>query len=448
MPNDLFRALTLGALTLVPFLAPTLAAQDQQRPKANPQLHVRGFANAEAAPALSSDRVVVRFRAPIDAEALGPAVRGLGLEIVDRGLHDAFVVLRCAPGLADAWVEWFAAQPTVEYAERDPIATTQVAPNDTFYPTYQWNFYNTGALSNGVPSNFGVQAEAAWDAGALGTGVTVAVIDSGVAYENFGSFQQASDLVGRTFVAPYDAVAGDGHPNDENGHGTHVAGTIGQVTNNAMGCAGIARNCTLMPIRVLNASGNGTYTQIANGIIWAADHGAHVGNLSLGGSLGSSTLSSAVTYATNAGVLLCAATGNTGRSGVQYPARYTSCIAVGATRFDGARSYYSTYGTGIDVVAPGGDVTIDQNGDGYGDGILQQTFSGGVTNFGYYFFQGTSMATPHVAAIAALVKSVRPAYTRAQLRSAIETSCRDLGATGYDTTFGAGLVNAAVAITR
>src|SRR5262249_6497604 len=151
---------------------------------------------------------------------------------------------------------------------------------------------------------------------------------------------------------------------------------------------------------------SGQHTWIANGITWAADHGASVINMSLGGSVGSVTLQNAVVYAAAHDVVLCAAAGNTGRAGVQYPARYTECIAVGATRFDGARAQYSTTGTGIDVVAPGGQTNRDQNHDGFGDGILQQTFAPGApTSFAYYFFQGTSMATPHVAATAALVKS-------------------------------------------
>lgn len=439
MHRPIALALAAGSFSLV------LSAQEL--PRAKPI--ARGFANEASLEDVSKDRIVVRFGKEADEATVAQLAQKVGLEVVDRGLHGEFVVFRTAPDLVDAWIGWFQDQPGIVYAERDPFAHTAVAPNDTFWTTYQWNMYNAGALSNGRVSNYGVQAEAAWDAGATGSGVVVAVIDTGVAYENFGAFTAASDLVGRAFVSPYDAVAGDGHPNDENGHGTHVSGTIGQVTNNGSGCAGIARNCTIMPVRVLNAAGSGTLTQIANGITWAADHGAGVANMSLGGSSGSTALSNAVNYASGLGVVLCAATGNTGRSGVSYPARYTPCIAVGATRFDGNRPRYSTTGTGIDVCAPGGDTSVDQNGDGYGDGILQQTFaSGAPTSFGYYFFQGTSMATPHVAAIAALVKSVRPGYTAAQIRSAIETSCRDRGAAGYDTTYGFGLVDAATAITR
>src|SRR5262245_12917420 len=201
-----------------------------------------------------------------------------------------------------------------------------------------------------------------------------------------------------------------------------------------------------MPVRVLNANGSGTYTQIANGLAHAVANGAKVVNMSLGGSSGSTTLQSAVVNAANAGLVLCAAAGNSGRRGLGYPALYTQCIAVGATRFDGTKPRYGSYGPGLDVVAPGGDTGVDQNHDGYADGILQQTFaSGAPASFGYYFFQGTSMATPHVAAIAALVWQVHPTWTAAQVRARIESTATDLGAAGYDQTFGNGLVNAQLA---
>lgn len=394
-------------------------------------------------PLFSPDRVIVRFRGAVDEASLKDLAAAAGLELVDRGLHGTFHVFRCPSDLVDATVAWFAAQPGVDYAERDALVHTTT--NDTYWPL-QWSFFNQGAASGTTVSNFGVKAEQAWAQGATGSGVTVAVIDSGVAYENFGSFALAPDLNGRPFVAPYDAVTGDGHANDENSHGTHVSGTIGQVTNNATGCAGIAHGCTIMPVRVLDAAGSGSHAWIANGITHAVANGALVLNMSLGGGAGSATLQNAVVVAANAGRTICAATGNTSRKGVQYPAAYSQCIAVGATRFDGTRSRYSTYGTGIDVVAPGGDTSVDQNGDGYADGILQQTFaSGAPTSFGYYFFQGTSMATPHVAAIAALVRQRYPAWTAAQVRSRIESTCRDRGTAGYDTTYGYGLVDAAAA---
>lgn len=164
--------------------------------------------------------------------------------------------------------------------------------------------------------------------------------------------------------------------------------------------------------------------------------------MSLGGSQDSTTLYNAIKYAYNKGVVIVCAAGNDGRSQVSYPAAYTECIAVGATRFDGSRVRYSNYGSALDIVAPGGDTSVDQNKDGYGDGILQQTFSGSPTNFGYYFYQGTSMATPHVAGVAALVLSVHPEFTNEQVRTALQSTAKDLGTKGWDKYFGYGLVNA------
>jgi serine protease len=405
---------------------------------------------------------VVQFKHTYAPSQLKSAVEAAGLRHLATGYGGHFEVIGVPIGTVDAFVAWFNRQEIVAYAEPDGIAyTTAIAsggkgsapapmliPNDPFFSPYQWNFFDQGMTSGAAVSNFGVNGVTAWNT-SNGANVTVAIVDTGIAYETFGSFTQAPDLAGATFVSPYNFVANTTHANDDNGHGTHCAGTVRQSTNNGVGVAGLAYGARLMPVKVLGSNGSGSFTAIANGIRWAADNGADVISLSLGGSTGTSTLSSAVTYAWNAGCVLCAATGNTGRSGVSYPARYTQCIAVGATRFDGARAGYSTYGTGIDVVAPGGDTTVDQNGDGYVDGILQQTFATGTPNtFSYYFFQGTSMATPHVAAIAAMVIANRPAYTNTQVRSAIESSCRDLGTAGYDTRFGNGLVNAAAALTR
>lgn len=438
------RSFGLAALCAVPALASAQATST--RADALPFL-VRGFANDPAGTkaAVHTDRLIVAFSIPVQPALLDGALVGSGLRRVGGAWNGTFEVLACTPGTAQAWAEWFRGQAIVRYAEPDAIAHTCANPDDPYFNPYQWNFFAPGTVSAGAVSNYGVDAVTAWDR-TTGSGVTVAVVDTGIAYETFGAFTQAPDLAGASFVWPKDFVNNDDHPNDDNGHGTHVAGTVRQSTNNGLGVAGLAYQCNLMPVKVLNASGSGSHSAIANGITWAADHGAKVINLSLGGSTGSTTLESAVNYAWGKGCVVVAASGNTGRQGVQYPARYGNCIAVGTTRFDGRRPRYGTYGSGLDLCAPGGDTSVDQNGDGYKDGILQQTFaSGSPTTFGYYFFQGTSMASPHVAGIAALVAARYGSWSNAQIRSRLEASCRDLGSAGYDTTYGYGLLSAEIA---
>ena len=330
----------------------------------------------------------------------------------------------------------------VAYAEPNYIAHAFMVPNDPYY-SYQWNFDN--------PVYAGIHMQNAWDI-SNGAGVIVAVIDTGVAYENYyqsfrNRYYLAPDLANTSFVAGYDFVNNDSHPNDDNGHGTHVTGTIAQSTNNNLGVAGIAYLAKIMPIKVLNNNGSGTYADVADGIRWAADHGAKIINLSLGGSSPASYLEDAVAYAYNKGVTIAAASGNDGSSSVSYPAAYDNyVIAVGATRYDETRASYSNYGSSIDLVAPGGDLNVDQNGDGYGDGILQQTFSRTTNNWGYYFYQGTSMAAPHVAGVAALVISKGIAISPAQVMAVLESTADDLGASGRDNVYGYGLVNAASAL--
>ncbi|OGZ41001.1 MAG: hypothetical protein A3I20_01170 [Candidatus Portnoybacteria bacterium RIFCSPLOWO2_02_FULL_40_15] len=332
----------------------------------------------------------------------------------------------------------------VEYVEPNYIARAFWTPNDPNF-SYQWHL---GGFDKG-----GINTEAAWDVlgapGLPGQGVAVAIVDTGIAYENYSSYQQATDLAQTCFVNGYDFVNNDSHPNDDNGHGTHVAGTAAQSTNNSLGVAGIAFKSCLMPVKVLNSSGSGTYTQVANGIRFAADNGAKVINLSLGGSSPSITLEQAVAYAYNKGVTIAAAAGNDSSSSISYPAAYNNyVIAVGATRYDKTLAYYSNYGQDLDLVAPGGDTTVDQNKDGYVDGILQQTFTkrGWLIQWGHYFFQGTSMASPHVAGAAALVISNGKATVPDDVRTALQTTVKDLGPTGWDNTYGWGLIDAAAAL--
>jgi serine protease len=307
----------------------------------------------------------------------------------------------------------------------------------------------------------------AWEK-STGEGAVVAVLDTGVAFEDCSSadcgdrYYQAPDFGGTSFVDPRDLANNDDHPNDENGHGTHVASTIVEATNNATGAAGVAFDAALMPLRVCGDDGTCRVSDIVDGIRWAVDHGADVINLSLGGG-GSFVERRTVNDAVDAGVVVVAAAGNGGDDGIgdpdlDCPACYPATIAVGATRFDGALAPYSNYGDGygdhtLDLVAPGGDLDEDQDEDGHPDGVLQQSLRHFCTTdpvdfgeFGYCFANGTSMAAPHVAGVAALLLSVNPALTPEQVRDILTATAQDLGPHGYDLEFGHGRVDAAAAL--
>ena len=294
-------------------------------------------------------------------------------------------------------------------------------PNDPYY-TYQWHMTI-------------IDMENAWDL-STGSGVTIAVIDTGVK-------QSLEDLAGTNFTAGWDFVNNDNDPTDDEGHGSHVAGTIAQTTNNGAGVAGIAYNATIMPVKVLDKRGSGSFDDIADGIYWATDNGADVINLSLGGSSDLDILSDAVDYAWNHGVVVVCAAGNDGVSSPFYPAAYTNSISVSATTSLDTLASYSNYGTTIDISAPGGD-SGDNNGDGYDDMILQNTFL--RRDEGYYFYAGTSMASPHVAGVAALVIAKNSSLSNAQTRNILETSADDIGANGWDNLFGYGRLNAYEAV--
>ncbi len=281
--------------------------------------------------------------------------------------------------------------------EVEAFRPTPFKPNDPMYKS-QWHFDMIGMSQ-------------AW-AQANGEGVIVAVIDTGVSpgtLENGKKSKYAlmPDLDADRFVPGYDFVAKKADPSDGNGHGTHVAGTIAQSTNNGEGVAGIAYKAKIMPIKVLSDRGFGSVAAIAAGIRYAADNGAKVINMSLGGGMYSQTMARAVKYAYDKGVFVACAAGNGAREKVEYPAAYKGAFAVSSVGPDGKLAFYSSYGKELFISAPGGDTRVDMNGDGIPDGVLQNTVArNDPTKHGYFPFQGTSMATPHVAGVAALVVSL------------------------------------------
>lgn len=278
----------------------------------------------------------------------------------------------------------------IEYAEPNYFYQADFAPNDTMYAK-QWNFKM-------------INTESAWDK-ATGKGAIVAVIDTGVAFEDYkdgkGTYHRVPDLACTKFVKGYDFIDDDEHANDDHAHGTHVAGTIAQCTNNKLGVAGVAYEAAIMPLKVLNRYGQGNIADITEAIVYAADHGAHVINMSLGGMMASQTMREAVEYAYKKGVTVVCAAGNAGDTQPHYPAAYPYAFAVSSVGPDGELAPYSSYGSWIDMAAPGGNTRTKTE-----DGVLQNTIGRmDPTKDGYEYFQGTSMASPHVAGVAALLVS-------------------------------------------
>ncbi len=314
--------------------------------------------------------------------------------------------------------------PKVQAAE--PLMTVKKSdfvPNDPMY-AQQWNLK-------------AINMEKAWET-SRGKGVVVAVLDTGIAFENHDDFAVVPDLEGQKFAGGWDFVNDDEHANDDHGHGTHVAGTIAQATDNEEGVAGVAFEATLMAVKVLDHFGSGNTADIADAIHWAADHGAKVINMSLGGGGRSEVMEQAVEYARAKGVVVVCAAGNGGRGVVEYPAAYPGSFAVAAVGPTGAKAPYSSWGKELDIAAPGGDKS-----QGEAAGIVQNTIDPQDVSKGVYLsYQGTSMATPHVAGVAALLYAAG-AKNPDQVEKALVLGAKVApGTKGWSDQYGHGLLDA------
>ena len=435
---------------------------------------------APAGDAASTDRLIIKYRsgvaaaqanAPVAQRALlhrgaqdAAALLGLNLKLVRVGALDSHI-MRLDRRLPHAEVQRLArgimaSDPTVDYAEPDRILQPLATPNDTQYGQ-QWHYYEaTGGLN--LPP--------AWDK-STGSGVTVAVIDTG--------YRPHADLAANT-VAGYDfigdtAVSNDGDGRDSNPqdpgdavaagecgagssaqssswHGTHVAGTVAAITNNGSGVAGVAYNARVQPVRVLGKCGGYT-SDIADGIVWASGGTvagipanatpSRVINMSLGGS-GScdATSQNAINSARSRGTVVVVAAGNSNANAANFsPASCTGVITVAATDRTGAKAYYSNFGANVAVAAPGGDMRASA-----ANGILS-TLNNGANAPGsdtYAYYQGTSMAAPHVAAVVALMLAKNSTLTPDQVATALKGSTRPFP--GACSQCGTGIVDASAAV--
>jgi serine protease len=416
-----------------------------------------------------SDRVIVGYRARPSAAAAAALDRATGVRSTAFAPAATSRVVRLAPGdSVPRAIARLRSQRGVAYAVPDYIAHAagEFIPDDVGnthqragWEKLQWNFL-AGA---------GVNAPGAWAnliaAGKPGgRGVTVAVLDTGVAYRNWRQYRASPDFTGVRFTAPYDFVAHNRYPLDHEGHGTFVAGTIAEATNNGLALTGLAYGATIMPVRVLDSTGYGDASAIARGIRYAVQHHAQVINLSLefppsidAGDI--PDILSAVRYAHDHGAVVVAASGNEASSHLAYPARSSSVISVGASTGDRCLASYSNSGSGLDLVAPGGGndsiaLASDSNCHPfvYGRPIDQMTLLNATSNPGRFGiagdYYGTSMSSAHVAAIAALVIAsgvIGSHPTADQVLARLKVTAQHLGRGWPNADYGFGLVDAAAA---
>ena len=397
---------------------------------------------AAAVATAPGDEIIVKFKTGAAAAGVEAAhSKSAKFAIAARrgealGVEVVKLATKRSPAELQAIVAEYRKDPNVEYAEVNGIMTVMQTPKPATpeRPQLQAVPKLTPFLPIGpiiilplcpgsddaqYPSLWGIKkikADCAWDTNIGAGNIKVAVVDTGVDYNH-------EDLAG-TVIKGYDFVNNDNDPKDDQGHGTHVAGTVAATINNNKGVVGVGPNVKILAVKVLNSAGSGTWSQVANGIIYAADHGARVINLSLGGPSPSQTVQNAVNYAWNKGVLVACAAGNSGAGAPGYPAAYPSCLAVAATDQNDQRASFSQFAPN-GVAAPGVGILSTTMGNTYGNK------------------SGTSMATPHVAGLAGLLFGQNPNRTNARVRQILLATTDPAG---VPAQLGAGRINASKAV--
>jgi subtilisin family serine protease len=373
----------------------------------------------------------------VDGADVSAIARDHGLDVAAAGYRNAFFVLRGAAGNEHANAAALRGDAQVRYAEPNYLRqVTTINPN-------LWAFYNPGGLnmkystgqSKGKPlgSSYASTLDADEDNvegyAAGGADVVIGSIDTGVDFTH-------SEFTGR-LIAGNDWYSNDNDPSDEDGHGTHTTGTMAGSTVGVAGVSGAASHVKVYVQRVCGRRGCPT-SAIVNAIRAAADFGVVAMNLSLGGSSESQAEKDAIAYATGKNALVIASAGNASTGTVECPACDSNAISVSATNWKDALTYYSSWGSGLDISAPGGECYSNTTAEG----CIYSAYKGG----GYAWLQGTSMAAPQVTGTAAIVASVR-GLNGAALRTRLLSTTDDIGANGYDTVFGNGRLNAYRAVT-
>lgn len=351
---------------------------------------------------LSSGQILVKFKPDVTLPEAAEIHRQLGGQAKEAIPGIGVQVVTVPKGQEKEKAKAYSANAKVAYAEPDYVAQALGTPDDPGFVN-QWGMVR-------------IQAPEAWDVTTGSNQVTIAILDTGVDLDH-------PDLVSK-IISSVD-FSNSGTTDDVYGHGTHVAGIAAAMTNNSIGVTGLSYRCTIMNVKVLDNNGMGAYSWIASGIIWAADNGARIINLSLGAPYASSALEDAVNYAWSKGVVVVAAAGNNGNTAPSYPAYYTNCIAVAAADANDARASWSNYGNWVDVAAPGVSIYSTLKDNSYG------------------YLSGTSMASPHVAGLTALVFTMvsdanGDGKLNDEVRARIESTCDDIGV----SDIGSGRINA------
>lgn len=375
----------------------------------------------------------------IESQNRVKTVKPLGIEVVKVP----------AGKTSDNYIKELSKDSSIEYAEPDYIRTIYLSPenftNNSVFSLIDYLKNTSPAFSSvrvqnifndpDIKLQYGlekVNAEKAWGITPGNENVVVAVVDTGVDLNH-------PDLE-KNLMNGYTTVKGTIDPNDDNGHGTHVAGIVAAISNNGKGGSGLAPRCKIMPVKALSGKGEGTDSDIAEAVVWAVDHGANIINLSLGGNGSGKTLENAMKYAYNSNVLVVAAMGNNGKNIVTYPAGYKNIIAVGATDSKDKIAPFSNFGEWISVAAPG--LKIYSTFPSYKVELSRYNLPSN-----YAVLSGTSMAVPFVSALSALIMSRNPGINRADVRKRIESSCRDVDQPGFDENSGFGIIDAYKSLT-
>jgi len=375
-------------------------------------------------------------------------LQGKNLRLLKVSPRSRLMRVQVPPGQEAALMAAFAARPDVEFVGYNYYVYALDTPNDPSF-NKQWPLHNSGPLTDGFLPDADIDAPEAWDTFTGNGNTVIAVVDTGVDYNHpdlaANIWTNPNEIAGNGLdddnngyvddVRGYDIYNDDNNPYDDNSHGTHSAGIAAAVGNNGVGIAGVNWRAKIMPVKILSASGGGTIYELEEGLYYAADNGANVINMSLGGTCGTSwnIIQDAIDYAVSKKILLVAAAGNYYHPYIYCPAAMAGVMAVAATTSADERASYSQYGPEMDVAAPGGHIGLYPT-----ELRVYSTLPG--SSYGYKY--GTSMATPHVAGLAALLWDYAPTLYHTDVESIIEASADDIAPTGWDQYTGSGRINA------